>query len=126
MPYRYRVDKKDDYIFFDVRGEADTVEDSRWFANEAIKEAERLDCDCLFFDERHLSMNLTSHDVYVLAEEFSQLLLHSGLRVAAFHVADNSDVGGAFETMLRNRSFNYRSFTDKDEALDWLVLKADS
>ncbi len=91
-----------------------------------MKEAEKYDCDRFLFDERKLVMNLTSHDVYLLAEEFSGKLLHSGFRVAALHTIDNAHVGSDFETMLRNRSFNYRSFAEREEAVAWLKAKVEA
>lgn len=121
MSYHYNLTIKNDHIRFDNHGEVETIDDARQFGHAAMSEALHHGRDRLLFYEKELVMNLTTHDVYLLAEEFADKLLHSGLRVAAVHADHNREVGQHFETMLRNRSFNYRSFVDEQEALVWLT-----
>lgn len=121
MPYEYSLTYRTKYLFFDESGSADNLDDARLFAIKAMQEAEHHNCSRLLFDERKLEMNLTSHDVYILAEEFSLIVPPAGLRVAALHSAHNKEVGRTFETMLQNRSVNYRSFESEDEAIAWLT-----
>lgn len=121
MPYKYTLINHTDYLLFDESGAAENIDDARQFALAAMREAKNNDCLRLLFDERELDMNLTSHDVYVLAEEFSLIVPPAGLRIAAIHSVKNKEVGSTFETMLQNRSVNYRSFELEEDAIEWLM-----
>lgn len=121
MAYKYNVTQESGYLHFTISGNAHNAEDARQFAYKVIVQAEASACSNIFFDEKKLETNLTSHDIYTLAEEFSGLIVSEGFRIAALHTARNAEVGKMFETMLQNRSINYRTFMDKKEALNWLL-----
>lgn len=124
MPYTFKVEQEPALLVFRVDGETRSVEECRWFADQVLANAKEAGCTRILLDERALDMEITSHDVYTLAEKYWPELLPEGLRIAAIHSEKNRAVGASFETMLRNRSINYKSHESEEEARVWLAMHA--
>lgn len=76
----------------------------------------------VLFDDRDLEITLDILDCIVFAER----VLDEGLQTKGFRYACiPSDTGWdyyrAFETVLQNRSINYRLFKNERDAIDWLT-----
>ncbi|MGL1863042.1 MAG: hypothetical protein OCC46_11025 [Pseudodesulfovibrio sp.] len=121
MTYDYAMTMKDDYLLVTIGGESNTIEDVLSLADRVLIEAKRNNCTCILFDERTVTVNLDQHDVYQCTEALAEHLPSAGIRVAVVHNTTDLAIYQCFETMLRNRSINYKLFDDFQSAEKWLL-----
>lgn len=123
MGYDIELEKQKDYLLVSLGGEANNVDDVMLLANTVLKAAKQHNYTNILFDERKVTLNLDQHDVYNCTEELGTFLPSEGICVAAVHNAKDVIIFQCFETMLQNRSINYRIFETIEEAEKWLVAK---
>ena len=67
-------------------------------------------------------MTLDAHDAVRFGEWLSDVRLSTmGYRIAAIRTAQGVERARVFETAVRNRSINFRMFTDTELARAWLL-----
>ncbi len=73
-------------------------------------------------DDRVVSMQIDAHDASLLADSMEDAGLQArGLRIACIHAPEYSTVYRLFETGHQSRSLNFRVFSDKAAALEWVL-----
>jgi len=74
-------------------------------------------------DVRELKGRLGILDIYIVVTEVFQKLRGKGVRkVAIVDERVSSSRDWLIETIARNRGFNFRVFSDQEDALEWLDL----
>ena len=121
MSYEYTLHREEEYVLLVTTGDVRTVDDVLTFVDAAVKDVKKRQCSRMLIDETELRVNMDQYDTYSFAEELANHLPAQGLKIATIHAAQNKEVYGWAETFLRNRSINYRSFPNKEEALGWLL-----
>lgn len=121
MPAKHEITPMDGYIVVRSTGVFDN-------ADEVLKLAETLGQVARTYPERGMLLdqldavdNQDFQDAYELSEsDLISDLAMLGLRLACLCTPDNLEINRAWETLLQNRSINYRAFLDRDEAVTWL------
>lgn len=120
MTYAFQFIKKDEYLLVELSGEGNTVDDVLLLADAVLKEAKKAGTYCIMFDERNVTLNLDQHDVYCITEALADSLPGEGMRVAVIYNVEFLEIYKSFETMLQNRSINYKLFDSPKKAEAWL------
>lgn len=108
------------YLLFDVTGTEDTVEDVRELAKTLIHHVKEENCHRVLLDERNLVIEYDVHDFLTVAEDLASTVPTMGIRVATLFSENNKSYFQWIETAMQNRSMNYKIFTSKQDALEWL------
>lgn len=76
----------------------------------------------VLLDERELTLGTDMYEAYQIGEsEAVVTAAMGGYRFACLASPENRDRNKAFETVMRNRSVNYRVFDSLEEAETWLL-----
>ena len=121
-PYSLTFATEDGYLFAKVAGEVSTLEQLSEKAHSIMGKVLELGMKRVLVDDRELSVHVDVHDAHCLANEMDGANLQvQGFRIACLYVAEHADIYRIFETGHRNRSLNFRAFTDQEAALKWLT-----
>ena len=121
MPYRYTLQQEEGYALLVTVGEVGTGGEVLDFVDTMLADLKKRHYSRVLIDETQLHVNMDQYDTYSFAEKLANHLPGQGLRIATIHAPQNKEIYGWAETFLRNRSINYRTFPDKEEALGWLL-----
>ncbi len=122
MPYSVSYSKSDGVIHAVVSGEIRTCEELTEKALSIMGAAMRRNATRVVVDDRDVNMFVDAHDAHCLANAMDgDNLQVRGFRIACLYSPEYKDIYRIFETGHRNRSLNFRAFTDEKAALDWLV-----
>ncbi|MCJ2165676.1 MULTISPECIES: hypothetical protein [unclassified Pseudodesulfovibrio] len=122
MPCQLEFTDRDAFLQVDARGSIDNFEDLAGYVEAVLAEAERLGSKCILLQEQELTGHATCFDAVILSKRLTESL--NGFprrRVAVVCAQDNRPVARTFETVLLNRGFRYRMFTDVKSASHWLT-----
>ena len=122
MPYFTSLQYLNGYLRVTVTGTLESVEELFNYARLLAKEGEEHQTTRALVDERKLVDHTDLMDAYILSEsDFTADMAMRGVRVACLAGPENLEQTMAFETVMQNRSLNYRVFTDEDTATAWLM-----
>lgn len=119
MSLEYSLKKEDDYLFVEFRGE--------YHGNLSVLKLEDIKQTCqhygysrLLVDIRSCKLNVTIADRYQFGEEIAKIFVSPVLIKIAMLVSPEQY--NDFVTIVaENRGAVYEAFTDKKEALTWLL-----
>ena len=119
--YRLTFDNKPEYLHVLVEGEHDSYDISRRFWSEIATECERLAPSRLLVEEDLKEQLPSIADTYQGAAERQEMGL-AGIRIAFLDRHPDQHEQNQFgELVARNRGINMKVFSDRAEALDWLL-----
>lgn len=119
--YRLTFDNKPEYLHVLVEGEHDSYDISRRFWSEIATECERLGPSRLLVEEDLKEQLPSIADTYQGAAERQEMGL-AGIRIAFLDRHPDQHEQNQFgELVARNRGINMKVFSDRAEALDWLL-----
>lgn len=122
MPISFEFKAKEKYLLCTARGITKTLAEVQEYAGAVLAEAGKTGFKRILLDERELPDELNAYDITLFAKNLAaELVPVRGLRVAVICTSAKIDIIKTYETMLQNRSMNYRGFTDLDAALEWLT-----
>lgn len=122
MSIQIKTHIEDDILFFTVTGSTETVKDLVEYGN-GIGEA-TLDSDVkrVLMDERTLALNEDDDDVSEFSDSDSIASLTAmGIRLACLSSEDNLEMNRSYEEHLQQRNLNFKVFTEKKDAVKWLL-----
>ena len=123
--YRLSFDNKPEYLHALVEGERDSYEISRRFWSEIAEECERVRPARLLVEEDLKEQLPSIADTYQGAAERPDMGL-AGIRIAFLDRHPEQHEQNQFgELVARNRGINMKVFSDREEALDWLLADGD-
>ena len=123
--YRLTFDNKPEYLHALVEGEQDSYQISRRFWSEIAAESERLRPTRLLVEEDLKEQLPSIADTYQGATERQDMGL-AGIRIAFLDRHPEQHEQNQFgELVARNRGINMKVFSDRDEALEWLLADGD-
>jgi len=123
MAYEYTVRVESSHILFDVSGSAESAADVLDFAQCLINECKYHNRLRILLDERDLQSSLDQMDTYTFAEELAKSVPLMGFKIAAVFAMGKAERYAWIETILQNRSINYKVFPTVDLAAQWLSDK---
>jgi len=122
MPYSFSTIDKEDYLFFNVDGEANALDDIIAHAESVISQARKFKHTRLLMDETALVMNVDAHDIILFAKWFAETkVAGTGFRAAVVCSQCNRSLIRSSETALQNRSISYKMFKNVESAKEWLM-----
>jgi hypothetical protein len=125
MAVRFAAERVDDYVSAMVWGEMKTLDDALGFWPAFRKEAVRLGVRLLLVDYTQVEYALDYYGMIQLAEHAESVDFHQYCFKIAFVVRPRDlETFTRYQTPAINRGINYQPFTNRDEALTWLLSKA--
>lgn len=122
MFYSLKYRDKDNYLLATVSGEITTVEVAQECVHHILDTALKRDYIRILIQRQALTSNLDTYDAIKMVDTLSQTRPSArNVRIANVVTSGKAPSCTVYETILQNRSFNYRFFTTDDEALDWLL-----
>ncbi len=97
---------------YEVKKETDTV-------TKIALELSKYDCNKCIIDHRNTTVSGRILDSYERSEKYSSFGVKRSLKCALVFMRLNEDII-FFENVCRNRGWDFKVFTDYDEALFWL------
>ncbi|MCJ2165745.1 MULTISPECIES: hypothetical protein [unclassified Pseudodesulfovibrio] len=122
MSYTATIQYFDNYIRVTTSGSIDSIEELFEYAALLAQKGEEYATTRALLDERTLVNRTDVMDAYTLSE--SNITAESamkGVRIASLITPESMELGTVFETILRNRSLNFKIFTDEKKAIAWLT-----
>jgi hypothetical protein len=122
MPYTIAIQHLDSYIRVTTSGTIDSFEELFEYAALLVQKGEEYHTTRAFLDERNLVDHCDVMDAYALSEsDITAESAMKGVRIATLIAPENMEHSTAFETIVRNRSLNFKIFTDEKKAIAWLT-----
>lgn len=121
MTITIKADIQDDVVLLTVTGVTRTVTDLLQYGEYVDRICAEHARKRVLMDERDLVMDEDTLTAYDFSESDNIVALAtSGIRIACLSSVDNLEMNSSYETYMQNRSLNFRVFTDRDEAMEWL------
>jgi hypothetical protein len=99
-----------------------TAEDLSLFSHKFEEAVQKFNKHRILLDKTKFLNHFDYHDAVVFADSpISDFMVNKRLRIAALIRPSNLEVERAYETLMRNRSVNYKPFISQEEAMDWLL-----
>nr|WP_321513046.1 hypothetical protein [uncultured Pseudodesulfovibrio sp.] len=113
---------ENDCLHVTTTGTVDTVEKMQHYAVTILEKAIEYNTKRVLLDERNLTNLTTSLDASLLAQsaEVDKAAI-LGIRVANLVSQKGYSIAVIYENALFNRSLNCKTFTDKEQAIQWLT-----
>jgi len=122
MAYDIEFVNKRYYLHVVASGEGHSFEDTVVYTEAILAELGKTGLTRVLLDERSVSVMLTAHDAIRIADKLVEKKFTArGYRIANLYAPHSVEIIRAYETAFRNRSFNYKMFTDEDQAAKWLT-----
>lgn len=121
MPFRCDIQQHELYLLVTLSGELRTIDEAASIAEQVIPAAQQGGYFLVLQDERELAVEMDVHDTLVAADQVGEIAPWSGICVASVRSSGNWEIGKVTETLLQNRSVNFKVFKDYDEAVAWLL-----
>ena len=122
MSYTLSFSKQDGWFSVAAQGEIDSFEVFSEKARTVTGEILQSGIKRILLDDRELAISLDAHDITLVAEQLEKANIQAlGLRLASLCRPEDRETYRMFETIYGNRSINFRLFTDKQSALNWLL-----
>lgn len=122
MPYKASFQYQGTYLKVTLSGSLESTEELFDYAQLLVRMGEEYQTRRALVDKRKLEDKTDLMDAYQLSE--SKLTADSamkGVRIACLADSTNLEHLTAYETVMQNRSLNYKIFTDEDLATAWLL-----
>jgi len=122
MPYTACIQHLDTHLEISIRGTLATEEELADFVELLTRMSIDYNTTRGLLDGRFLKKELDVLAIYKMAESepVAQAAIR-GVRLACLPNPEQMDYSTTMETLLHNRSVEYRVFTDRDEAVAWLT-----
>ncbi len=123
MAYTFTIADKGRYLHVTTDGSVGEYEELYCYSKAVMESATRLGKRRILLEESGLDVNLSPLDAVRIAENMLEIFPDIvGCRISVVHAPHKESMARVFETAFRNRGQNHRSFSDLDEAVDWLNL----
>lgn len=113
------------FLFGSLFGEYTTA-DFALFSQSFKDAVEDFDGNCVLLDKRLFQDRFDYHDAMIFANSpITDFMVEKALRIAALVRPSRLDVEHSYETLMQNRSVNYRPFITLEDAMVWLLGQSD-
>lgn len=120
MGVETEVTKKEDYIYFKIKGDYSWKNERPKF-DEIVKASDNLNCETILLDCREINYDVSTFDRYEIGEYIAENYGERNLKIAL--LGNPKKLDRFTETVAQNRGANFRMFTEENEALKWLLNK---
>ena len=115
------ITRNDTYIYVKFTGDYEFKEVTP-LESRVLQACKENKCSYVLFDTTELNMKLSTLDRYEIGKYLStNLRLPEVQRIASVGLPEHID--GFSSIVAENRGVQFKAFTDKDTALDWLFKK---
>ncbi|WP_319470652.1 hypothetical protein [uncultured Pseudodesulfovibrio sp.] len=122
MAIHYEIFREDGYLRIVTTGTLRTIEELIAYGTFMYDQATSLQIPRILLDEDKMDDAADASTIYEWCEhEVVSKTATAGIRIAGICTAENYACNKVFETMLQNRSYNYKVFQDEQEAIKWLT-----
>jgi len=122
MTYTLNCEKRDGLLYITVSGEILSADDYAAKARAVVAKALETKLYRVLLDERNIVVSIDTYDIMRIVDWFDENNIQMfGGRLACLCNEESVDVYKKFETVYKNRSFSYRLFLDKTDAVAWLT-----
>jgi hypothetical protein len=122
MSLHYSITEHEIYLLVTSRGVQDTLTESLAYIKTIIDSCRERNITHILLDERDLAYHETMLDTHIMAEFIAEKLAEFPVKKIACVPAKRyySQVRD-FETLMRNKSLNYKVFREMELAHAWLL-----
>ncbi|WP_316898620.1 hypothetical protein [Pseudodesulfovibrio indicus] len=122
MSYTACIQSMDSYLIVTVSGSIESSEELADLAGLLVSMGREYGMTRALLKEYRLIKNVDALDIYSVGEaQVSVEAAAMGVRVACLPNPDEIQLAHTLETVLCNRSVNYRIFEDEETAVAWLT-----
>lgn len=121
MAVKYEAIQEDGYIRIVTTGVLKTLDELIEYGTFMYNQAMSSGILRILLDEENMEDAADASTIYKWCEhDIVAKTATAGIRIAGTCSAENFECNKVFETMLQNRSYNFRVFMDENEAIEWL------
>lgn len=122
MAISINVTTEDGYIRIKPSGVLETIEDLIEYGSYIYNQARLSGIPRVLLDEKDMEDAAEANTIYDWCEhEVVHKTATAGIRIAGISEPENYEINVMFETMLQNRSYNFKTFLNETEAIKWLL-----
>jgi hypothetical protein len=121
MGFKYSIDKTDTHLLVTATGIQESLSECLAYIKTIIETCALEGYDCILLDERTVSYHETMLDTYVMAEFAAEKMeAYAGIKCASVPNPRFYSQARDFETLMKNKSLNFKCFRDIAQAEAWL------
>jgi hypothetical protein len=121
MGFKYTIDKANNHLIVTSSGTQDSLSECLAYIKTIIETCALEDHKCVLLDERSVHYHETMLDTYVMAEFIAEKLEgRTGIKIACVPNPRYYSQVRDFETLMKNKSLNFKTFRDIAQAEAWL------
>ncbi|QJB58236.1 hypothetical protein [Pseudodesulfovibrio sp. zrk46] len=121
MAIKYEIIQEDGYIRIVTTGVLKSIDDLIQYGTLMYDQAIAAGIPRILLDEENMEDAAEASTIYRWCEhEVVAMTAAAGIRIAGICTAENFECNKVFETMLQNRSYNFKVFQNEQEAVAWL------
>lgn len=121
MAITFKARREDGYIRIISTGVLKTLEELIQYGTYMYDQGVATGVPRILLDEKDMEDAADASTIYEWCEhDIVVKTAAAGIRIAGVSTPENYKSNKVFETMLQNRSYNFRVFLDEQEAIRWL------
>ncbi len=124
MSGKVKITQRSKYVLVEAEGEPLSPDEIKSTLSQALKIAIKFSLNLMIAREEFVKQSASTVDFYYYAELIAESEFMKKLALV-FPKDMHYDNLGFFETTSRNRGINFRLFSSKDDALEWISSDTD-